>query len=62
MEAQFRQTQRRHWVTKLRRNVERDREVDAILAADGWRVVRLWESAIRADPEEAARTVAAQWR
>jgi DNA mismatch endonuclease, patch repair protein len=32
-----------YWLFKLRRNVERDRAVDAALAAEGWRVVRLWE-------------------
>lgn len=34
---------RDYWVPKLRRNQERDREVDAALAADGWVVVRAWE-------------------
>jgi DNA mismatch endonuclease (patch repair protein) len=32
-----------YWVPKLRRNVERDRQVDEVLAADGWVVVRVWE-------------------
>ena len=31
------------WATKLRRNVERDRETDALLGALGWTVVRIWE-------------------
>jgi len=30
-------------VTKLRRNVQRDRAADAALAAAGWQVVRVWE-------------------
>lgn len=32
-----------YWFPKLRRNVERDGEVDAALANEGWRVVRIWE-------------------
>lgn len=43
-----------YWTPKLRRNVERDREQDAVLAAYGWAVVRVWEH----EPiEEAARRV-----
>ena len=32
-----------YWTPKLRRNVERDRQADALLAAAGWRAVRVWE-------------------
>src|SRR5689334_11798935 len=32
-----------YWSVKLRRNVERDRRVDAELEASGWRVLRIWE-------------------
>lgn len=32
-----------YWSPKLRRNVERDRAVNAALSAAGWQVVRLWE-------------------
>jgi DNA mismatch endonuclease (patch repair protein) len=34
---------RGYWGPKLAANVERDRRVDAALAADGWTVVRIWE-------------------
>ena len=34
---------RAFWETKLRRNVERDRENDAALGAMGWTVLRFWE-------------------
>ncbi len=44
-----------YWTPKLRRNVERDREQDALLDASGWVVVRIWEH----EPiEEAAQRVA----
>lgn len=32
-----------YWLPKLNRNVARDREVDTALAAEGWRVLRVWE-------------------
>ncbi len=32
-----------YWVPKLARNVQRDREHDAALLANGWRVLRVWE-------------------
>ena len=32
-----------YWAPKIARNVERDREHDARLAASGWRVLRVWE-------------------
>ena len=31
------------WAPKLRRNVERDREVNGALAQEGWIVIRCWE-------------------
>lgn len=37
------QHNKRYWTPKLRRNVERDRAVDAALVAEGWRVERHWE-------------------
>jgi DNA mismatch endonuclease (patch repair protein) len=41
-----------YWLPKLRRNSERDREVDAVLGDAGWVVLRFWE-------HEAPETVAA---
>ena len=35
------------WAIKLRRNMERDLELDAVLRARGWIVLRVWESDIR---------------
>lgn len=45
------------WTKKIRRNMERDREVTARLTEEGWTVVRLWESDILADPDAAAAKV-----
>lgn len=32
-----------YWVPKLRRNADRDREVDQALTVAGWQVIRIWE-------------------
>ena len=37
------------WVAKIERNMARDQEVNEELAAAGWRVLRFWESDIKAD-------------
>jgi DNA mismatch endonuclease, patch repair protein len=38
-----------YWDTKIARNVERDRRVDAKLAQDDWLVVRVWDFEVRRD-------------
>jgi DNA mismatch endonuclease (patch repair protein) len=45
------------WRQKLSRNVERDRTVDSNLMGMGWKVMRLWEHEIKANPEAAAGKV-----
>ena len=32
-----------YWPDKIRRNVERDRDTDQKLSAQGWQVIRVWE-------------------
>ena len=41
-----------YWQTKIRRNIERDRENTAKLKNDGWLVLRFWESEIKKNPEK----------
>ena len=48
-----------YWVSKIRRNVERDREVNAYLRTAGWRVIRVWETDILSGPTEVASRIAA---
>lgn len=45
------------WRRKLKANVARDRLVDRKLRELGWRVIRVWEHEVRANPEGAARKV-----
>lgn len=51
-----------YWVAKIRTNVERDRRNTAALEADGWLVLRFWETEIRKDAPGVAATIAAAIR
>jgi DNA mismatch endonuclease (patch repair protein) len=59
LRAHLRTSRQDWWVEKLRRNVERDKEVSESLRQAGWRVLRIWESEILSDPEAAAARVIA---
>jgi DNA mismatch endonuclease, patch repair protein len=43
------------WADKLDRNIQRDRDTDQRLVADGWTVVRIWE---HESPDSAAGEIA----
>ena len=45
------------WKRKLRANVERDRMADSILKRLGWKVVRIWEHELKANPEKCASRI-----
>ncbi len=53
-------TRTQWWVDKLTRNMDRDRRVNEDLEADGWCVIRQWESDVLADPERCAERVLAE--
>lgn len=36
-----------YWGPKIKRNVERDFEVNARLRQDGWKIIRVWEHSIQ---------------
>lgn len=46
-----------YWTAKIARNRERDGTVGSRLREQGWRVLRLWETDILADPQGAAERV-----
>lgn len=50
-----------YWTAKLHRNRERDRAVDAALAAGGWAVIRYWEHEIKNDLEGVVSEIYAKW-
>ena len=45
------------WRSKILRNIERDTEVNRTLKAQGWTVIRIWESDIRSNLDECVRIV-----
>lgn len=50
-------TNREFWIKKISRNIERDKEVNEFLQAEGWTVLRFWEKDIRTNVSECANTV-----
>jgi DNA mismatch endonuclease Vsr len=46
-----------YWLAKIGRNAERDREQTEQLTAQGWLVLRLWETDVLRDPEAAVLRV-----
>ncbi len=42
------------WIPKIERNMERDKEVNAALKADGWIVLRFWGNEIKDDVSKCA--------
>lgn len=48
---------RSYWVKKIRRNQERDMEINEILTEAGWCVLRFWESDIKKDLSGCIRQV-----
>lgn len=53
LEQRMKTENRDYWITKFTKRVERDDHVTATLEEDGWTVVRLWESDVQANLEEA---------
>ena len=46
-----------YWISKIKSNVARDRRTEKALRDAGWRVLRFWESDVRANAGRAARTI-----
>lgn len=57
-------TRQEFWRAKISRNVERDAEVEAALDQAGWRVLTVWECALKGPGRigaDATVTAAAEW-
>ena len=46
-----------YWLQKIKTNRDRDRRNARLLKRAGWMVVRIWETSVHQDPEQAARTI-----
>ena len=42
------------WISKIERNIERDKEVNAALEAGGWKVLRFWGEEIKKNEKACA--------
>lgn len=47
-----------YWIPKIRTNRNRDRRNDRLLKKEGWTVIRVWETDIHRNPQQAAQTIA----
>lgn len=45
------------WVNKIKRNMERDREINDLLSAQGWKVIRFWGEEINKELEKCVQIV-----
>ncbi len=45
------------WISKIKRNIERDGEIDKKLNAMGWTVLRFWGENIKKRPDECIRVI-----
>jgi DNA mismatch endonuclease (patch repair protein) len=48
---------RDYWITKIERNIQRDRETDILLNYMGWTVLRFWGSEIRRDAQGCVESI-----
>lgn len=54
LKVQLKTPNRAYWIEKFTKRVTRDNDVTATLQAEGWIVLRLWESDVRIDLNRAA--------
>lgn len=50
-------TNRTFWATKIAANKSRDKKVNRMLLAMGWKVIRIWEHELRGDPSDVLQRV-----
>jgi len=47
------------WYDKIKRNIQRDRQIDASLKKEGWVVLRIWEHEVRGDTNTVVKRILA---
>ena len=47
-----------YWIPKIKTNRNRDRRNNRLLKRKGWTVIRVWETDIHRNPQQAAQTIA----
>jgi DNA mismatch endonuclease (patch repair protein) len=51
LEGKEPETNKEYWIPKLKKNIERDKEVNKYLKEHGWTVLRFWEKDIKKNVE-----------
>lgn len=54
-------TNKDFWVTKIERNMQRDKEINSLLRQQGWEVLRFWEKDIKKNPKACADKLYKIW-
>lgn len=54
-------SRRNFWISKIERNMQRDREVTQALTEEGWVVLRFWGKEIKRHVETCADTIQHTW-
>lgn len=57
LRERMRTSNKEYWIQKFQRRLEIDDRVTAHLKAEGWTVLRMWESDVRADVRSAAAQI-----
>jgi len=48
---------RQYWVSKIEKNIKRDKSVSKYLKVHGWYVLRFWQHQIKKDPEKCIKKI-----
>lgn len=60
LEGEHFKTNADFWETKIKRNIERDKQVNAQLENDGWVLIRFWDRDIKSNLDECIKKVIMQ--
>ncbi len=55
--AEFSDDKKQYWITKIKKNMARDKRNNRELKKRGWKVLRFWESDIKKDSQKVVRDV-----
>jgi len=50
-------TNREYWIPKIERNIQKDKEVNTFLVANGWTVLRFWSTEVKKHLEDCVTAV-----
>jgi DNA mismatch endonuclease (patch repair protein) len=60
LQSILRTPRRSYWIDKFDRRMKRDDYVTMTLESEGWKVIRLWESDVKRDIDQAAKLISTE--